>query len=146
MKINTSIQYGVRALCDIVYHGEGTLVHVRDISKRQDISPRYIEQIFQKLRKGGIVKSVRGPDGGYFLARRADEITVGDIIRAIDGKSIQLVNCRGDQRLSGKPCERLERCVVSDIWGGASKRLMDYFDSIRLKQICEEARKRGVGI
>jgi Rrf2 family transcriptional regulator, iron-sulfur cluster assembly transcription factor len=89
---------------------------------------------------------VRGPAGGYFLARRPEEITVGDVIRAIDGMNIELVNCHGDKRESRKPCKRLEKCVTSDIWGEASRRLMDYFDSVTLHQICEEARERGVGI
>jgi Rrf2 family transcriptional regulator, iron-sulfur cluster assembly transcription factor len=145
VKLNTQIQYGVRSLCDIAYHGMGNPVQVRSISERQGISPRYIEQIFLKLRKGGVVKSLRGPTGGYLLARRPEEITVGDVIRAVDGKSIQLVNCRGKQG-SKKSCERLKICAVSDIWGEASKILTDYFDSVTLNQICKEARGRGVGI
>ena len=145
MKLNTQIQYGVRSLCDIAYHGMGSPVQVRSISERQGISLRYIEQIFLKLRKGGVVKSLRGPSGGYLLARRPEEITVGDIVRAVDGKSIQLVNCTG-KRGSRKPCERLEKCVVSDIWGEASKILNDYFDSVTLNRICEDARERGVEI
>lgn len=146
MKITTQIQYGVRSLCDIAYNSAGSPAQVRSISERQGISPRYIEQIFQKLKKGGIIKSLRGPAGGYFLTRRPEDITVGDVIRAVDGKSIQLVACKGDKRGPRRACERLEKCVVSDIWGEASKKLMDYFDSVSLDQICEEARERGVGI
>jgi Rrf2 family transcriptional regulator, iron-sulfur cluster assembly transcription factor len=145
VKLTTEIQYGLRSLCDIVYHGAGTVVQVNSISERQDISPRYIEQIFQKLKKGGIVKSVRGPAGGYFLTRRPEKISVGDIIRAVEGKSICLVDCKGGER-GRKPCDRLEKCVVSGIWDEASKILVDYFESVTLKQICEEARERGVGI
>ena len=120
------------------------LVQMKSISERQGISLKYIEQIFLKLKKGGLLKSVRGPAGGYFFARSPKKITVGDVIRAIDGKNIELVNCKGER--GRKPCDRLEKCVVSDIWGEASMVLMDYFDSITLHQICEEARKRGVGI
>ena len=146
MKINTAIQYGVRSLSDIAYHSEGSPVQLKDISERQDVPPKYIGQIFLKLKKGGIVKSVRGPTGGYFLTRRPDETTVGDVIRAIDGKSIQLVNCEADKQELKKSCERLQKCVVSEIWDEASKILMDYFESVTLEQLCERARKRGVGI
>ena len=145
MKLSTEIRYGVRSLCDIAYHSAGTPVQVRDISERQEISPRYIEQIFQKLKKGGIVKSVRGPTGGYFLTRRPERITLGDIIRAVDGKNIQLVDCKGGSR-GKQACGRLEKCVVSGVWDEASRILVDYFDSITLEQLCEIARERGTGI
>jgi Rrf2 family transcriptional regulator, iron-sulfur cluster assembly transcription factor len=144
VKINTTIQYGVKALCDIAYHSTGTPVPLNVISERHGISPRYLEQIFVKLRQGGLVKSVRGPAGGYFLARRPEKITVGNIIRALDGKSIQLAGCNGGRR-GKEPYALLEQCV-SEIWGEASKTLNDYFDSITLDRICEEARERGVEI
>jgi Rrf2 family protein len=144
VKINTTIQYGVKALCDIAYHSTGRPVQVSDISERQGISSRYLEQIFLKLKKGRVVKSVRGCTGGYFLARRPEKITVGDIMKALEGKSIQLAHYNGDRR-GTDPCALLESCV-SDIWGEASKVLNDYFDSVTLNQICEEARERGVEI
>ena len=146
MKISTQIQYGVRALCDIAYNSAGSPSQVKAISERQAISARYIEQIFQKLRKAGIIRSIRGPAGGYFLSRRPEEITVADVIRAVEGKNINLVFCSGDRRTARKPCERLGKCVVSGIWAEASQRLMDYFESITLNHICEEAKKNGDGI
>jgi Rrf2 family transcriptional regulator, iron-sulfur cluster assembly transcription factor len=146
VKISTQIRYGLRSLCDIAYNSAGSPAQVRCISERQGISPRYIEQIFQKLKKAGIIKSVRGPTGGYYLARRPEEITVGDVIRAVDGKNIQLVFCAGEKRGPKKACDRYGKCVVSDIWGEASNRLMDYFNSVTLNSICEEARVRGVGV
>jgi Rrf2 family transcriptional regulator, iron-sulfur cluster assembly transcription factor len=144
VKINTTIQNGVKALCDIAYYSTGTPVQLGVISERQGISPRYLEQIFLKLKQGGLVKSVRGPAGGYFLARRPEKITVDDIITAIEGKRIQLAHYNGDRR-GKEPSALLEKCV-SDIWGEASKTLNDYFDSVTLNQICEEARERGVEI
>ena len=146
MKISTQIQYGLRSLCDIAYNSAGSPAQVRCISERQGLSPRYIEQIFQKLKKAGIIRSIRGPTGGYYLTRRPEEITVGDVIRAVDGKSIQLVFCSGDRRTAKKACDRYGKCVFSDVWGEASKRLMDYFNSVTLNDICEEARESGVGI
>jgi len=147
MKLSTQIQYGVRALCDIVYYSSGSPAQVKYISERQRISPRYIEQIFQRLKRGGIVKSLRGPLGGYYLTRRPEDITVGDVVRAVDGKGIQLVACGGEKGRSKKAaCERFGRCVASDVWSEASKRLMDYFDSLTIRQLCEEAKTRGVDI
>ena len=92
MKISTKSRYGLRAVFDIAYHSAGLSTQVKEISARQEISPRYIEQIFQKLKRAGIVKSIRGPAGGYYLARKPDEISVGDIVRATEG-TIQLVHC-----------------------------------------------------
>ena len=146
MKLTAQIQYGVRSLCDIAYYSAGSPVNLKRISERQGISHPFIDQIFRNLAKVGMVRSLRGPGGGYFLARRPEEISVGDVIRAVEGKNMELVGCHGDKRESRKPVDRLEKCTVSEIWRVASKRLMDYFDSITLEQICEETRERGVGI
>jgi len=143
VKISTQIRYGVRSLCDIAYHSVGSPAQIKSISERQKISPRYIEQIFQKLKKGGIIKSVRGPLGGYFLTRKPDEISIGDVIRAVDGRDIQLVVCSGGKRGSRKGCEKFGKCSASEIWGEASKRLMDYFDSVSISRICEAQRQKG---
>jgi Rrf2 family transcriptional regulator, iron-sulfur cluster assembly transcription factor len=146
MKLSTEIQYGVRALCDIVYHAAGSPAQVKYISERQAISPRFIEQIFQKLKKGGLIKSIRGPLGGYYLTRRPEEISIGDVIRSVDGADIHLVFCSGKRKGSKKVCEKFGKCVVSDVWSEASKRLMDYFDSVTISSLCEEARRRGVDV
>jgi len=142
MKLPTYIRYGVRALCDIVYNSGGMVTRVRSISERQNISQRYIEQIFQKLKKGGIVRSVRGPDGGYYLTRKPGDISIGDVIRAIDGQDIELVPCKGGGKRSRKACARYGKCVVSDVWAGATRVLADYFNSISLGEICAETRRR----
>jgi len=142
MKIPTHIRYGVRALCDIAHNSRGTAIPVRSISERQDISQRYIEQIFQKLKKGGIVGSIRGPDGGYYLTRNPYDISVGDVIRAIDGRDIQLTPCKGGGERSRKVCARSGKCVVSDMWTEATRMLADYFNSISLGKICAGMKSR----
>ena len=106
MKISTKSRYGLRAVFDIAYHSAGLSTQVKEISARQAISPRYIEQIFQKLKKAGIIKSIRGPSGGYYLARKFDKISVGDIVRATEG-TIQLVHCTGPAKTGGKACDRM---------------------------------------
>jgi Rrf2 family protein len=130
----------------MVYNGSQGPIQARSIGERQNISQRYIEQIFQKLRKEGIVKSVRGPLGGYRLARRPDKISIGDVIRAVTGGDLRLVFCEGSNNRPHGACRRLGKCVVSEIWGEASKNLMDYFNSVTVESICEEARERGMEI
>jgi len=133
----------LRALFDIAYHSAGLSTQVKDISARQAISPRYIEQIFQKLKKAGIIKSVRGPSGGYYLARKLDEVSVGDVVRATEG-DIQLVHCTDLRKSPKKACDRMDQCVVRNIWEEASGRLMTYLDSVTLQDLCKEAQLRGV--
>lgn len=141
MKLSTQSRYGLRALFDIAYHSAGQSTQVKDIAARQDISPRYLEQIFQKLKKGGMVKSIRGPTGGYCLAIKAQEITIGDVIRAAEGP-IRLVLCKSDG--GSKTCQHANDCVTTDIWKEASTRLMDFFDSVTLADLCKEAQAKGV--
>jgi Rrf2 family iron-sulfur cluster assembly transcriptional regulator len=143
MKISTQSRYGLRALFDIAYYSAGLSTQVKDISSRQAISPRYIEQIFQKLKKAGIIRSVRGPSGGYYLARRIDEITVGDVVRATEG-AVELVHCAGSKTKSKKECDRIQQCVVRDVWTEASQRLMTYLDSVTLQDLCREAERKGI--
>lgn len=142
MKISTQSRYGLRALFDIAYHSAGQSTQVKEIAARQALSPRYIEQIFQKLKKGGIIKSIRGPAGGYCLTRKPEEITIGDVIRAAEG-AVQLVFC-GNGRNAEKSCQRAAQCVTTDIWREASSRLMEYFDSLTLEDLCKEAQAKGV--
>ncbi len=142
MKLSTQIRYGVRALCDIAYHSSENPTQVRAIAERTGLPPRYVEQIFQKFKKAGIIKSARGPSGGYYLGRKAEEIRVGDVIRAIEGGDIHLVFCTGKARGKGRTCELYDRCVTRDVWDEASRRLMDYFDTVTIDRLCREAQKR----
>ena len=144
MKISTQSRYGLRALFDIAYHSAGLSTQVKDISARQAISPRYIEQIFQKLKKAGIIQSIRGPSGGYYLARKLDEVTVGDIVRATEGNNMQLVHCLNPRKGTRISCDRMDQCVVRDVWAEASDRLMSYLDSVTLQDLCKEAQAKGI--
>jgi Rrf2 family protein len=142
MRLSTKSRYGVRAIFDIAYHSEGLEAQVKDISRRQEISPRYIEQIFQKLRKAGIIGSKRGRTGGYFLVKRPEEITLGEIIRVTEG-DIDPVLCM-DPEEPGQPCGRSKECVTRIIWNEAGNRLKEYFDSVTVKDLCEKAQKIGI--
>jgi Rrf2 family transcriptional regulator, iron-sulfur cluster assembly transcription factor len=141
MKLSTKSRYGVRAIFDIAYHAGGLPTQIKDISKRQQITPRYLEQIFQKLKRAGIVKSIRGPKGGYYLARKPEKIAVADVIRAMD-ESIQPVFCtRSGKRTR---CRRESNCVAHVVWREAGKRLTEYLDSVTIETMCRLAKELGI--
>ncbi len=141
MKLSTKSLYGVRALFDIAYNSTGYPVQIKDIAKRQKISQRYLEQIFQLLRKAGIVQSKRGPKGGYFLAKKPCDITIGDVLRATEGPP-ELVFCLSD-RLKGK-CRLLEHCVTRPIWMEAGMKMLEYLDSISIEALCKKGETLGI--
>jgi Rrf2 family protein len=101
-----------------------------------------LEQIFQKLKKAGIIGSKRGPSGGYFLSKKPEDITVGEIIRVTEG-GINPVLCVNSED-SMKPCERSSECVTQIIWNEAGKRLKDYFDSVTIRDLCKLANEMGI--
>ena len=142
MRLSTQSRYGVRAIFDIAYHSEGLETQVKDISRRQGISARYIEQIFQKLKKAGIIGSKRGPSGGYFLNKKSEEITIGEIIRITEG-SLNPVVCL-DSKSSKPRCDKLGECVTRIIWNEAANRLKEYFDSVTVKDLCHMAKEMGI--
>jgi Rrf2 family protein len=142
MRLSTKSRYGVRAVFDIAYHGGGNGVQVKDIARRQEISPRYLEQIFQKLRDAGIITSKRGPQGGYSLAKKPQNIKVGEIIRVTEG-GLEPVFCVRPEK-SGKHCDRIAECVTRLIWKEAGEKLEDFFDSVTIGDLCEKAELLGV--
>lgn len=142
MRLSTQSRYGVRAIFDIAYHSEGLETQVKDISRRQGISQRYLEQIFQKLRRAGVVGSKRGPSGGYFLGRKPEDITIGEIVQITEG-SINPVRCV-EAKDSTQPCERSGECVTQIVWNEAGKRLREYFESVTIRDLCASAKEMGI--
>jgi len=142
MRLSTQSRYGVGAIFDIAYHSEGLETQVKEISRRQGISQRYLEQIFQKLKKGGIVASKRGPSGGYFLNKKPEDITVGEVIQITEG-GINPVLCVNPED-SSQPCEKSGECVTQIIWNEAGKRLKEYFDSVTIRDLCIKAKEIGI--
>ena len=142
MKLTTQSRYGVRAIFDIAFYSRGLTTQVKHISQRQKISPRYLEQIFQKLKKAGIVGGKRGPSGGYFLRKTPETITVGEIIRVTEG-GLTPVPCEGGGK-SNQACDRAGECVTQVIWKEAGDKLKVYFDSITIEQLCRMAQDMGL--
>lgn len=146
MKLTTKSRYGVRAIFDIAYNAGGLPAQIKDISERQHISPRYLEQIFQKLKKVKILGSKRGPKGGYYLLRAPEEITLYEVITATEGP-IELVFCVGqDEEGSdcGPVCEMKEQCVASALWQDIGEKIALIFRSTTIKDLCVKAEELGI--
>lgn len=137
MKLSTKGRYGLRALIDLVQYGEQEAVSIQSISARQQISDSYLEQLVRKLKKAGLVTSVRGAQGGYRLARPAEEISVGDVLRALEG-SIEAVSCQEGENPS---CVGKDLCVARFVWQKVNKSIQETVDSIMISQLVEESRR-----
>ena len=137
MKLSTKGRYGLRALIDLaLYSGEGP-VSITSISGRQDISERYLEQLVAKLKKAGLVKSIRGAGGGYVLAKPMEEISVGDVLRALEG-DFKPVECAGLE--PGMSCSASDVCVTKYVWQRINESISRTVDEIYLDQLVEESR------
>jgi Rrf2 family protein len=143
LRLSTKVRYGVRALFDIAYHSSGIPIQIKEISKRQNISQRYLEQIFQKLRKAGLLKSKRGPRGGYTLAKSPDDITIGNVVKALE-EATELVPCIKKKKKSYKKCVQYDKCATRVFWNEASEKLFDYFSGISIQDICNKAKDMGI--
>lgn len=138
MKLSTKGQYGVRAMFDLAQHyGQGP-ISLKSVAERQDISEHYLEQLIAVLRKAGLVNSVRGALGGYVLAKDPESITVGDIIRVLEGP-VAPVDCVNDD-LPDR-CARAAQCITKEIWAKVRDSIEQVIDSITLADMCQEAEK-----
>lgn len=138
MKISTKGRYALRLMVDLAVYDQGSYISLRDVAERQDVSMKYMEQIVSQLTKSGFLHSVRGPQGGYRLARLPGEYTVGDILRVTEG-SLAPVSCLGVEQ---NPCPRADGCVTLTFWEGLYQRINDYVDSVTLEQLMNNQRTR----
>ena len=139
MKLSTKGRYGLRAMEDLADHCENAPVSISAISTRQGLSVTYLEQLLAKLRKAGLVQSVRGAQGGYVLAKKADEISVGDILRALEG-DLSPVNCSeitGDEGA----CSGSKFCVTKFVWQRINDSIEDAVNNMWLSELVEDSRK-----
>jgi Rrf2 family iron-sulfur cluster assembly transcriptional regulator len=121
------------------HHGPVTLA---GISQRQEISLSYLEQLFGKLRRHEIVESVRGPGGGYNLARRSEDITVADIIIAVD-EPLDATQCGGKENCHGEREASGARCMTHDLWATLNAKMVDYLDSVSLKDLVDQQNEKA---
>ena len=131
MRLSTKGRYSVTAMLDLAIHDKAGPVTLADISQCQGISLSYLEQLFAKLRSGGLVKGVRGPGGGYRLAKPASEISIAAIISAVD-ESMDVTRCKGQGN-----CQDGKKCLTHDLWMSLSERLHDFLDNITLAQFVD---------
>ncbi len=137
VKLSTKGRYGLRALIDLAQYGEKEAVSIQSISARQQISDSYLEQLVRKLKKAGLVTSLRGAQGGYRLAKPAEEVSVGDVLRALEG-SIEAVSCQEGENPS---CVGKDLCVARYVWQKVNKSIQETVDSIMISQLVEESRR-----
>lgn len=132
MRLTTKGRYAVTAMLDLAFHCDKGPVTLTDISGRQTISLSYLEQLFARLRKAGLVIGVRGPGGGYRLKRDAEAISIADIVSAVDEK-IDSTKCGGKA-----DCQDDQPCLTHHLWVGLSKHISDYLEQINLKSLLDE--------
>ncbi|HZK11221.1 MAG TPA: Rrf2 family transcriptional regulator [Atribacterota bacterium] len=146
MKLSTRGRYALRAMIDLAQIQCNNLkpISLRDISLRQEISLQYLEQLFNKLKKANFVKSTRGAGGGYLLAKEAEKITAGDIIRAVEGP-IVLVDCisttKKINKNSSRKCKKIEDCAIKVLLDAVTQRINQTLDATSLKDLCKMAQK-----
>lgn len=136
MKISTKGRYGLRAVIDIAIHGENEPVSLSDIAIRQDISISYLEQLIAKLKKAHIVTSVRGAKGGYSLAAPMNNISVGAILRALEG-DLSPVNC-SEVTENGDPCKESGQCITKIVWRRINDSINNAVDNLMLSDLLKE--------
>ncbi len=134
MKLTTKGRFAVTAMMDIAMRDRHGPVTLAAISQRQKISLSYLEQLFGKLRRHKLVESTRGPGGGYTLARGAQEISVADVVLAVD-EPLDATQCRGKQN-----CIDDGRCMTHDLWSELNRHMIDFLDSVSLRDLVDKHR------
>ena len=132
MRLTTKSRYGTRMIIDLAINAQTEPVRLSAISKRQSISLKYLEKLIRALKKAGYVKSMRGPYGGYMLAKSMDEISVGDIVRVLEG-SDSIADCTENDHACGT-CTRAGECLTRHIWIETGKAMFEKLDSFKIDQ------------
>jgi len=137
-RLSTKGRYGVRAMFDLALHYDEGLVSLKNIAERQEISEHYLEQLIATLKKAGLVKSIRGAQGGYMLSQEPSKITIGDILRALEG-SLSPAECIDDSQKVD--CPRSDYCVTKKVWEKVKEVIESVVDSITLQDLVDDYKK-----
>src|ERR1035437_5985494 len=143
MRLTTKGRFAVTAMIDLAMRGGNGPVTLAGISQRQEISLSYLEQLFGKLRRHEIVESVRGPGGGYNLARLAENVTVADIIIAVD-EPLDATQCGGKESCQTGSKNDGARCMTHDLWSTLNSKIVDYLDSVSLKDLVDQQGNKDI--
>jgi len=129
MRLTTRGRYAVTAMLDLALHDQSGPVSLSEIAERQGISLSYLEQLFSRLRKRGLVDGTRGPGGGYRLRKSVQSISVADVIDAVD-ETVDATKCGGQQNCQGE-----QRCLTHDLWADLSTQIRDFLDNVSLNEL-----------
>ncbi len=140
MRLTTKGRFAVTAMMDLAMHNGSGPVTLAEISGRQKISLSYLEQLFGKLRRHRLVDSVRGPGGGYCLAKETENVTVAEIILAVD-EPIDATQCGGKEN-----CRDEQKCLTHDLWATLNQRIFGYLESVTLRQLVESQKAKESGV
>jgi Rrf2 family protein len=142
VKLSNKGRYGVCAIFDIAFHNDGRATQIKEIAERQAIPARFLEQIFQDLKRAGLVASRRGPRGGYQLAKPASDIRLGDIVRALEGP-IELAPKGDASEADAGEGDATSRAVAEEAFADVSKRIEACFDAVTIESLCERGEALG---
>ena len=140
MRLTTKGRFAVTAMIDVAMHSTGAPVTLAGVSDRQKISLSYLEQLFGKLRRRALVDSVRGPGGGYRLAQDMTQISVADIILAVD-ETLDSTQCGGREN-----CRDENKCITHNLWANLNQHIFSYLGAVTLKQLVDEQKPRQNGV
>lgn len=140
MRLTTKGRFAVTAMIDLALHGDNGPVTLAGISERQKISLSYLEQLFGKLRRNKLVSSVRGPGGGYRLMRPMNQVSVADIILAVD-EPIDATQCKGKEN-----CHNDQRCMTHDLWTSLNAKIRGYLTLVTLEQLVMSSKVKNVAV
>jgi Rrf2 family iron-sulfur cluster assembly transcriptional regulator len=138
LRLTKKLLFAIEAVLDIAYNASNAPVQSGDITSRQGIPRRYLEQVLQQLVRAGVLEGVRGPRGGYRLARERRRITVGEIVRVV--KTLET----GDDPLEGEAGSALGRAVVRPLWSELQEELMQRLDNVTIEELCTRAHQAGI--
>ncbi len=129
MKLTTKSRYAVTAMLDIAYHNKGNPISLPEIADRQNISLSYLEQLFSRLKKSGLVESIKGPGGGYMLSKGADDIVISEVIQAVD-EDLETTACNGKSN-----CHNNHQCISHNLWQDLGVEIKNFLSDITLQQV-----------
>ncbi len=142
MKLSTKGRYGLRAVLDLAVHADEEAVALSQIAERQQVSMNYLEQLIAKLKKAGIVIGIRGAQGGYKLSKPAEELSIGDILRALEG-DLNPVDC--SEVNNDSICNQSDSCVTKYVWKRISDSINEAVDGIKLSELVYESKRVQTG-
>ena len=129
MILTTKARYAVTAMLDIAYHTDGKPISLPEIAVRQNISLSYLEQLFSRLKKNGLVESIKGPGGGYRLSKGADDIVISDVIHAVE-ENLETTACNGKSN-----CHNNQQCLSHNLWEDLGTEIKNFLSDVTLQQV-----------